>query len=128
MPRWPAVSDETVWIAESAQVAQQHTYGSPIGAGDGPFVLTTGYETDAKAVAKERVALAGARLAALLNTALGSGALPTPAAGEDVFINHNGVAYHLATCRYVGPSSQKVTIDEAKAMGRHACGVCKPPQ
>jgi hypothetical protein len=74
--------------------------------------------SNAKSVAEQRVALAGARLAALLNTALaapGGGGTPTvatppvvtpTATGADVFINHNGHAYHLATCRYVGRNSR----------------------
>jgi hypothetical protein len=131
-PTLAAVADEKVWIAESAQAGQQDVYVSPIGPTDGPFTLTPTYKTNAKAVATDRVNLAGARLAALLNTALGSGTPPpvvTPPANEqDVFINRNGHAYHLATCRYVGPTSQKVTLSEAKAKGRHACGVCNPPQ
>jgi BAAT / Acyl-CoA thioester hydrolase C terminal len=53
--------------------------------------------------------------------------VPPPPAGEDVFINHNGHAYLLATCRYIGPSSQKVGLSAAKAIGRTPCGVCKPP-
>jgi hypothetical protein len=146
-PTLAAVSDETVWIAESVQNAQNDVYVSPIGPGDGPFTLTVAYKSNAKSVAEQRVALAGARLAALLNTALapsngsstpsGGGGTPTvvtppvvtpTATDTDVFINHNGHAYHLATCRYVGSHSQKVTVSDAKAMGRTACGVCKPPQ
>src|SRR5262249_51245671 len=121
-----AVPDENVWVAESFQAAQQQVYVSPVGGSDGPFALTDGYRSAAKTLAEQRIALAGARLAAMLNSALDSGG-PSPAGG-DVFINHNGHAYHLATCRYVGRSSQKVSLSEAKAMGRTACGVCKPPQ
>jgi len=62
-----AKSEEKDWIAESFQAAQQHVYVPPIGAGDGPFVLTVKYKSDAKALAEERIALGGARLANLLN-------------------------------------------------------------
>ena len=65
-----AKSDEKDWIAESFTEAQQTVYKAPILAGDGPFTLTTQYEKDAGKLAKVRVALAGARLANLLNTEL----------------------------------------------------------
>jgi len=65
-----AKSDEKVWIAESFTAAQQNVYVEPIGAGDGPFTLTSKYKKDAGELAKLRVALAGSRLANLLNTEL----------------------------------------------------------
>ena len=65
-----AKSDEKDWIAESFTEAQQTVYKAPIVAGDGPFTLTTQYKKDAGKLAKQRVALAGARLANLLNTEL----------------------------------------------------------
>jgi hypothetical protein len=42
----------------------------PIGVGAGPFTVDAEYRKQARAVAAERVALAGARLANLLNSAL----------------------------------------------------------
>lgn len=65
-----AKSDEKDWIAESFQEAQQTVYTTPIAAGDGPFTLTTQYKKNAGKLAKQRVALAGTRLANLLNTEL----------------------------------------------------------
>lgn len=65
-----AKSDEKDWIAESFQEAQQNVYISPIAAGDGPFTITSGYKKASTKLAKERVALAGARLANLLNNEL----------------------------------------------------------
>jgi hypothetical protein len=66
-----AKSDEKDWIAESFQEAQQTVYKvPPLGPGDGPFTLTTKYKKDAGKLAKQRVALAGTRLANLLNTEL----------------------------------------------------------
>ena len=62
--------DEKDWIAESFQAAQQTVYSAPVGAGDGPFTLTTAYKKAAGKLAKQRVALAGARLANLLNNEL----------------------------------------------------------
>ena len=63
-------SDEKDWIAESLMKAQQTVYAAPIATGDGPFTLTPAYKRNAAALAKQRVALAGARLANLLNTEL----------------------------------------------------------
>src|SRR5882724_6054470 len=65
-----AKSDEKDWIAESFQEAQHTVYSAPIAVGDGPFTLTPQYKTAAAKLAKRRVALAGARLANLLNTEL----------------------------------------------------------
>jgi len=69
-PGLAAKSDEKVWIAESFQAAQQTVYQSPVAAGDGPFSLTSAYKNAAKSLAKQRIALAGARLANLINTEL----------------------------------------------------------
>jgi hypothetical protein len=69
-PRLAAVKDEDVWIAESLQVAKTSVYIAPIGVGAGPFEVDAEYRKQARAVAAERVALAGARLAKLLNDAL----------------------------------------------------------
>jgi hypothetical protein len=63
-------ADEKDWVAESFEDAKQTVYVTPIGPGDGPFALTSTYKSKAKALAKERVALAGARLANLLNNEL----------------------------------------------------------
>ncbi|HEY1423847.1 MAG TPA: S1/P1 nuclease [Candidatus Acidoferrum sp.] len=65
-----AKSDEKDWIVESFQEARDTVYAVPIGAGDGPFTLTARYKKNAGKLAKQRVALAGARLANLLNTEL----------------------------------------------------------
>jgi hypothetical protein len=66
-PALAAKSDEKDWIAESFQAAQQTVYVTPIASGDGPFTLTLKYKQDAGKLAKQRVALAGTRLANLLN-------------------------------------------------------------
>ena len=59
------------WITESFDAAKASTYMSPpIGLGTGPFVITNGYRNSARALAKKRVALAGARLANILNREL----------------------------------------------------------
>jgi len=55
------------WINESFQSAKVDVYVAPIGIGDGPFTPDAAYRAHGRIVAAERVALAGARLANLLN-------------------------------------------------------------
>ena len=62
--------DEKDWVAEGFEAAKQYVYAAPVEAGDGPFALNEAYKEAAKRFAKERVALAGARLANLLNKEL----------------------------------------------------------
>jgi len=69
-PTLTAKTDEKDWIEESFQAAQQAVYQAPIKAGDGPFTLSRGYKTAAKRLAQKRIALAGARLARMLNNEL----------------------------------------------------------
>jgi hypothetical protein len=66
-----AVREETAWIAEGLDLAKTKIYVAPIGAGAGPFAVTSAYQTAAETLGKQRIALAGARLANLLNDALG---------------------------------------------------------
>jgi|EndMetStandDraft_8_1072994.scaffolds.fasta_scaffold68796_2 hypothetical protein len=65
-----SITDDKAWAAESFKIAKAYAYKSPIGVGDGPFTLSSAYQARALRIAKARVALAGARLARLLNTAL----------------------------------------------------------
>lgn len=69
-PRQVAIRDENVWINESFEIARQVVYQAPIGAGAGRFTLTDAYRSKATELAKQRIALAGARLAVLINEAL----------------------------------------------------------
>jgi hypothetical protein len=66
-----AVRDVEVWIQEGVDLDKTVVYVPPIGVGVGPFVITPAYQAAAAALAKRRIALAGARLAILLNEALG---------------------------------------------------------
>ena len=59
--------DTAVWIAEGVRYAKRDVYVDPIKAGDGPFTLTAAYKQSAHRVARGRVALAGTRLANVLN-------------------------------------------------------------
>jgi hypothetical protein len=61
-----ADSKEKDWVQEGFQMAQTNVYVSPIDSGDGPFELTGDYKTNAKDLARQQVALAGARLANFL--------------------------------------------------------------
>jgi hypothetical protein len=69
-PTAAAKSIETDWIDESFEAAQQNVYISPVSAGHGPFALTSSYKAQAKKLAKKRIALAGVRLANLINNEL----------------------------------------------------------
>lgn len=63
------ISDESSWIEESFHMAQEHVYASPIGIGPGPYELNEPYVAAAQDLAFHRIALAGVRLANLLNEA-----------------------------------------------------------
>ena len=65
-----AVADPRLWLEESSRLAQQVVYAPPIGPGAGPYMLDETYRQQARDLAQRQVALAGARLANLLNAAL----------------------------------------------------------
>jgi len=64
------VLDPQTWIEESAELAKQYAYVPPISLGSNPVLLTRDYETGARNIARSQAALAAARLARLLNSAL----------------------------------------------------------
>jgi hypothetical protein len=64
------ISDEAIWIEESFLAAKQTAYAKPIGPDEGPYDLNDTYKAVAREVAEHRIALAGIRLAHLLNEAL----------------------------------------------------------
>ena len=64
------ISDPQKWIEESFEIAKASVYKTPIKAGNGPFTVTSVYKKAARTIAEERIALAGARLAKLLNDSL----------------------------------------------------------
>ena len=63
-------SSEAVWVAESLSADQQTVYPGLVANSDGSFALTPAYVAAAQSVGKLRAALAGARLARLLNREL----------------------------------------------------------
>lgn len=69
-PALAAIADEAKWVDESFEAARNSVYISPIGVGPGPFMLTDQYRAQARRIAAQRVALAGARLANLIDAAL----------------------------------------------------------
>lgn len=69
-PQLASINDEAVWIRESFQAAQAKVYIPPIDAGVGPYELSDDYKAVAQQLAMQRLALAGVRLANLLNDAL----------------------------------------------------------
>jgi hypothetical protein len=65
--------DPKKWIDEGVEVAQHevYTFGAETGSRDHPLPLPEGYELHARQVSRGRLALAGFRLAAILNQKLG---------------------------------------------------------
>lgn len=65
-------TDTAMWIRESVELAQTKVYRDPVGAGDELYTIVPGsrYDTAAHKVALKRVAVAGARLAQVLNDEL----------------------------------------------------------
>lgn len=59
-----------LWLIESFTLAQNVVYANPIGSSAGPYTLDAAYMDKALETARERGALAGARLGNLLNHAL----------------------------------------------------------
>jgi len=70
-PKQAAIGDEAVWIRDGFELARAVVYVPPVGVGRGPFTVDAKYQAAARKVARERMALAAARLANLLNDALG---------------------------------------------------------
>lgn len=67
-PALARIDDEKAWIQESFEAAKKSVYADPVGVGAGPFPLNGTYTVAARKVAAQRVALAGARLAKLINS------------------------------------------------------------
>lgn len=70
-PSLATIRDHLVWIQEGLDLARSQIYVRPIGIGDGPFTVIPAYQEAATRLARDRIALAGARLANLLNDRLG---------------------------------------------------------
>jgi hypothetical protein len=68
-PNAAGSTDENDWIKESFTIAKESVYAPPIRDGDGPYKLTKAYQTRSLRIANQRISLAGARIAAILNGA-----------------------------------------------------------
>ena len=66
-PQLAAIASPRRWLADSERVAERYVYASPIGKGRGPYRLDAAYRRQALQVARRQIALAGARLALILN-------------------------------------------------------------
>ncbi len=68
-PRDVGSLDPKDWMAESFELDKSavYTFGLETGTKDLPLLMSPGYEEKAKSIARQRVALAGYRLAAVLN-------------------------------------------------------------
>jgi hypothetical protein len=64
------ILDEHEWVIESFDLAQGEAYRPPVGSGAGPFSLTSKYRSSSRSLMKKQIALAGARLANVLNAEL----------------------------------------------------------
>jgi len=65
-----ADANDADWVQESFTISKSTVYQPPIGPALGPYTIDSSYSDTALATAQQRVALAGARLANLLNTEL----------------------------------------------------------
>ncbi len=74
LPSAPAAAANNIntaaWINEGFGLARSRVYRFPIGPKAGPYTLNTDYRNQARDVARLRVAIAGARLAKILNSEL----------------------------------------------------------
>jgi len=62
--------DPEHWISESFALARTYVYTMPVDVGDGPFVLNSATRVTRAKSPMQQVALAGARLANLLNASV----------------------------------------------------------
>jgi hypothetical protein len=69
-PKAAGNTHTAAWIKESSHESRVAVYIPPIQAGDGPFTITQQYEENVKKLGADRIALAGARLAKVINNEL----------------------------------------------------------
>jgi hypothetical protein len=66
-PTLAGITSSRRWLKESERLAERYVYAPPIGDGRGPYRLDAAYRRQALEVARRQIALAGARLALVLN-------------------------------------------------------------
>ncbi|MDB5584448.1 MAG: hypothetical protein JWR80_9624 [Bradyrhizobium sp.] len=69
-PAEAKILDPSIWFTEGFEIAKKDVYTSEIGPGKGPYAVSVAYLRNAKTIAQERAAIAGARLANVINKAL----------------------------------------------------------
>jgi hypothetical protein len=72
-PADPKAVTETspkAWLRESLSLAKSTAYASPIGLSSGPYELTLDYKQSAGRIAEKQIALAGERLAKLIESTM----------------------------------------------------------
>ncbi len=69
-PALAGINTVATWTSESLDLAKTAVYIDPIGLGNGPFSITPEYKAQAQKIADQRVALAGERLANIINNEL----------------------------------------------------------
>jgi hypothetical protein len=57
------------WLDESFALATTTVYAAPVGLSAGPYLLTEAYKQQAGAVAEKQIAIAGTRLAKVIELA-----------------------------------------------------------
>lgn len=65
-----AAAIPSAWLQESSNLARLYVYESPIGPGRGPYYPTATYRANAGSIAEQQIAIAGMRLAKMLNDRL----------------------------------------------------------
>jgi hypothetical protein len=72
LPKFARETKTAIWVHESFETARTVVYQAPIGAKEGPYTIVpwSSYEGRAQRLAQAQVALAGARLAQVLNREL----------------------------------------------------------
>ena len=136
-PHFAAIADPATWIEQSFQAATMAVYVDPIGIGPGPFTVDSQYEKQARARALKMVALAGARLANLLNGSLKTVVLGARARADEppigtatermVIFNQHSLKFHDPNCAWAHRCTRNcisVPLSEAIKQGGAPCKVC----
>ena len=137
-PHFAAIADPATWIEQSFQAATMAVYVDPIGIGPGPFTVDSTYEKQARARALKIVALAGARLANLLNESLKTVVVGVHAGTEEhpvgtardrmVMFNRHSLKFHDPNCVRAQGCTRNcilVPLSEAIKQGGVPCKVCR---
>ena len=136
-PHFAAITDSAAWVEQSFQAATMAVYIEPIGVGPGPYTVDSNYEKRAHTLALKMVALAGARLANLLNDSLKTavvGAQPRThehpvgvATERMVMFNQHSLKFHDPNCVHAQECTRHciaISLSEAIKRGGVPCKVC----